>query len=674
VSTKNVSIRATLDSSQFVGGLRQMKSGTEAFSKAAKSSLKESFHEGLKEAGKELKATGQEVKSLFKSAVTLGGAFSFEEGVRGAIKMRGKLSDLAFMVSEGEKRQVSWNDIHEEIAPIADKTTRSVDELADAYAKMYSATGNREVAAGSLEAIGTIATASGKSVESLAGIAGALNEKFKISAKQMPAALATVIELASKGGVEFEELQNVIETTGASALSAGLEGEAGLKKMLAMANIGGDALKNMGKGVRQVSQLFDSMVNPEFQKKLNQLHLGVKTTNQDKTARDSTKVLEDILVKAKGKREQLAKIFSGEQLKLVVALGADFTKTYESTQGDLQTKVDAARKAFEASLAKASESSTSYAEIQKKAQERIDTDPAAGLRKAMNKIEEAFMKPQMLAAIDKLAAKLPELAEKLASFVEFATEHPAATAAGAVAANVGMGALPGMIGSGVAGLGGAALKGLKAARAAKAVSTVATAAESAGAGMPEWMMGNSAAAAGAGEGAIALEGGAAAAAGGAGAAGGATGIGAVAAALGPVGAGLAAVAAVTAAGYNAYKLVKENQASGGVLANLKEAFGGKTSNPVSGDEYLKRFKGAKPDVVSGASEPAVAKAVEGVKKHGSESDKAAASMSRLAASTDRLTAYFSTLEKSAPGGGGVAKGPKTLGGVTTGATPRGPSS
>lgn len=610
-----------------------MKNETSGFAKSAKHELKESFSEGLKEAKKELKETGREVKELFTTALTLGGAFSFEEGIRGAVKMRGKLSDLAFMVSEGEKKQVSWNEIHEAIAPIAEETTRSVDELAGAYEKMYSATGNRDVSEGSLKAIGTIANASGKSVESLAGIAGALNEKFKISAKQMPEALAMVVELASKGGVEFEELQNVIETTGASALSAGLSGEGGLKKMLAVANIGGDALKNMGKGVRQVSTLFDQMVSPEFKKKLDGLHLNVKTMNKDKTARDATAVLEDILVKAKGKREQLAKIFTGEQLKLVVALGHDFAETYEKTGGN----VEAARKSFEKSLAAAGESTTNYAEIEKRASERVEQDPAAALRRAMNKIEEAFMKPKMIEAIDKIAAKLPELADWIAKGVEFATDHPLEAGAALVGGKVAAGVLPGMIGSGAVGLGKSAIKALTGGGAAAA------------------------------EGATVGE----VAAGGAATAGGTSGLAALAAALGPIGAAVGAAGGVAAAGYQGYRLFKENQQEGGILGSLKEAFAGKTSNPVSGDDYVKRF-GAKPDVISGASAPVpkqIAEATDGVKKHGDEAGKTAATLGRLNHEANRLTAYFATL-----GGGGVSRGPVGLGAPGSGSRPRPPNS
>jgi hypothetical protein len=47
MADKLAAIRATLDSSQFLGGLRQMGTATKAYGNAATHALKEAFSDGL---------------------------------------------------------------------------------------------------------------------------------------------------------------------------------------------------------------------------------------------------------------------------------------------------------------------------------------------------------------------------------------------------------------------------------------------------------------------------------------------------------------------------------------------------------------------------------------------------------------------------------------------------
>jgi len=488
------------------------------------------------------------------------------------------------------------------------------------------------------------ANASGKSVEKLAGIAGALNDKFKITAKQMPEALAMLMELASKGGIKFDELENFINTTGASALAAGLSGENGLKKMIAMANIGGDALKNMQKGVKTISSLFDSMVDPGVSKKIEQV-FRVKTKDNAGNARDSTKVLEDIMARTKGEREKLAKVFSGEQLKLVVALSQDFVRGFNEQQGTTKEKLAHAREEFSQGLADAAKTANDYASIQKQANDRIDRDPAAAIRRATNKLGEAFLNPKMIGAIDRISAKLPELAEKLASFTEFAVDHPVAAGGAIIGGKVAAAVLPSVV-------GGAAVSVVKsiAATAKGAQAAGAIGQGFAGLGGTAAVAGTGTAAAGAGAGPLA----------------------AAAAFLGPIGAALAAVAGSGAAIYNGKKLYDENKGSGGILKNFGDAWNGRSSRASTPEEFDRMAREHAPPTTPRAAE--TEKVAESVKKHGHESDKAAASMARLGRESDRLASYFSTLGKATEAGpGGPSKGPRPLGAPGPGSAMKPPS-
>lgn len=421
MASKTASVKLTLEGSSYIAGMRRVGDATTSAAKASGRAW-EAARAGLDGMKRSAGETLTQMKSLLSSAATLGGALSAGKLFHDAVKMQSVYRDLAFRVGMATKAAVSWKDVQAQIEPIAARTSRRSEELAEAFGKVFSEVGDAGFAKAALEPIGALATATGRPVGELADIAGALGDKFGVTADQIPDALSAMIEFANRGGVGMEDLARVIHITGGSARAAGLMGEAGFRKMIAMANAGGDALGTLKKGLGAITGVLDQMVSPEFQKKLK-LEFGVSTVGKDGKARDVTDILGDVLKKTKGKREKLATIFSGEQLKLVSELAKPFSKAFDETKGTVKEKTEAGLSAYQEALKDAGATTFNFAKAQEEARRRAN-DPEARFRQAMEKLSQATQKPEMIEAINSLAESLPQLADALAKFVGWAAKNP----------------------------------------------------------------------------------------------------------------------------------------------------------------------------------------------------------------------------------------------------------
>lgn len=444
MSSKTASVKLTLEASSYMSQMRRVG---DASASAAKNSgraweVARAGLQGMKGAAQNMLGS---LKSMLSTAATLGGALSAGKMFSDAVKMQSAYRDLAFRVGMATKASVSWQEIQAKIEPIARKTARSSEELAEAFGSVLGEVGDAKFAEASIGAIGTIATATGRPVAELASIAGSLGDKFGVTADQIPDALASVIEFANRGGVQMEDLTQVLNITGASARAAGMMGEQGFRRMIAMANMGGDALGTLKKGLSAISGLVDQLAQPETAKALK-LNFGVDTKDSKGRVKEIGALLGEVMRKTKGNREKLAKVFSGEQLKLVTELGRPFRETYDSVKGNEKQKLDAATEAFKSTLDQAGKTSFGFAEAQKEAAKRAKDDPTVKYREAMERLSQAMQKPEIINAINDLAKNLPKLAEVVAQVVTLITKHPALAGGAYVGAKVGAGGAQAMLG------------------------------------------------------------------------------------------------------------------------------------------------------------------------------------------------------------------------------------
>lgn len=467
-AAREAAVKVTLSNGDVLAALRQLVQETERTGKAAQKHVGGGFAEAGREAKKSLHEIGNKAKEVLTLVGGLAGGFGFAEGIHGAVELRSKLTDLSVAIGMGTGQSIKWTQLHAEIADVAAHSGQSVDKLADAYTALYNEVGSVDFARESLQPIATLATATGKSVQQLSGVAGVLGEKFGIAGKEMPDALTKVIALASKGGVQFDDLQRVLSMTGASAKAAGLSGVEGLQRMIGMANVADDALGGTGKGIKVITSLMDQMASPEMQKKLLQtFHVNTRDAAGD--VKDLGKTIEEVFAHGGTKREKLRAAFTDEQVKFLEGLAGPYRQTLDATSGDTKK----AGSALQQALTGASEGGKTFADMQRLAAERMK-DPAIQAQMALDHLKEAFTKPEMMAALDKLAALLPKLVDAMAPILGAAAEHPLAAAgvgvAGKMATDVGLGMAGKAISKKLAGTGLGALLGMGGEAAGAAVA------------------------------------------------------------------------------------------------------------------------------------------------------------------------------------------------------------
>jgi hypothetical protein len=433
---KTASVKITLNSGSFLSGLKAIGRAAQDTGKTFLSGLKEPTIAGLKAMGKAAGELTASVKNTIRTVGTLGGAFSVGASVKNVAELEAIFKNIAFSIEAGTGKVQDWRAIMADAQAQGEQWGASTRDLAAAYKSVFEEVGDADFARAAMHAAALQSRATGDSIETLAGIAGVLNEKFGVTAQELPEALAVAKSLGEQGGVTFGEMGEKLAILGASAKQAGMQGIPGFQQLIALANIGDNSMGGLRKNIAGVTAFLDNMATTAQQKKIQQ-SFGVTVKDQKGKAKAATKVLEEIFARTHGKKEKLEQVFSGGEAKLIVDLGEKYAKTFAETSGDIKTKVAAANAAFEKALEESGKSQLDAAAVAKRAAEMRESAEAR-LQRAMQRIEAAFMRPQMLEAIDKLSAKLPVLADKLAKLIGFVLENPGTSAA--VAAGVKLGA------------------------------------------------------------------------------------------------------------------------------------------------------------------------------------------------------------------------------------------
>jgi uncharacterized membrane protein len=133
--------------------------------------------------------------------------------------------------------------------------------------------------------------------------------------------------------------------------------------------------------------------------------------------------------------------------------------TYKQAIAEKKSEAEArglALAKFQANIDAMSSSTADFVNLQKQASDRMENDPSKKMDLALERLRRAFMSPQMLGAIDKLAAKLPYLAEKFGELIEWIAKNPWKAAAAAGGLSIGGDVVGGIAGAGMT----AGLKGL----------------------------------------------------------------------------------------------------------------------------------------------------------------------------------------------------------------------
>ena len=424
MADKTASIKVDLKGDEAKAGIRSLGTETKKTAGEMGSSLKGAFSEGMKGGVDAVKSAFGTIKSTILSIGGIAGGLGFAEIQRQALEANSKFGDLAAGIKFAGGSAKDASGIIKQLQTQALLTAHDSMQLVDVFEGIRRETGSIDYATDSIEDVAVAARGAHKSLESMGSVAGTLNEKFGITAEELPDALADVIGLSEKGGVQFEDMSEKLGLIGAYAKEAGLQGRGGLQQIVGMLNLADNANGSFKKGITAVGGLLESLGNAVGRNKIGAA-LGL---SQQQLGGNATQQIEAIMKATKGQKSQLEKAFGGEQLKLLVDLGKTYSSAFDDTKGDVKTKTAAAVEAVRKAFADAGSSAVSWADIQNEAKAEMEAAPQK-IATATEKLRQAFQSEKFQAALSKVIDKLPALADGLAKLLDFVVDHPGSSAA-----------------------------------------------------------------------------------------------------------------------------------------------------------------------------------------------------------------------------------------------------
>lgn len=435
-NTKTAGIKLTLQSQGFNNGLKKAEDDAKKSGSRMGGAFKEALSSGLKAGLDAVKSTFSTIKDTVLSIGGLAGGIGVVEMLRGAVTAEHGFRKLAFAIRAGTGAGVDFQQMQKNVQAIAVKTGQSTEELGATLAHVFKETGDAKFAQASIETIATAATGTGEELEALGQISAVLNQKFGITAEQLPDALAMVYSAANKGGASLQDLGEDFGELGGKARSLGATGTEGLQKMLTLTNMAKVESGKFSQAMTALPQIFDAILERGKDWKVK---FGIETVDAKGKPLDPYQIIKNIVTKTKGDRTKLAELgFGGEGLQTLMGLSKSFSGALNANG----TNVKEAQASYDEALAKAGESTMKWNDIQLNASyEAESTEKRFAV--ALEKLKATFAKPEITDAINKLAESLPKLADVVAEVVGFAAKNPALAAGGLVGAQFGSAAFGG---------------------------------------------------------------------------------------------------------------------------------------------------------------------------------------------------------------------------------------
>jgi hypothetical protein len=471
---KEAGIKLTLNASGFTGGMRAAENEGKRAAGSIGKAFEKAWDSGVKGAGRAITGTLSTIKSTIGAIAPMLGGLSVGALIADSVKGQGEFKKLAFSIRAGTGSVVDYRDMLKEAQAAALASGQSSYDLGAVMNSVFEETGKADFTAKSIKSIATAARAAREPVALLGDIAGKLNKQFGVGADEIDEALAATISASKKGGLSLDEMAEKLGLIGANAKEAGFSGVDGFRHMMGLMNLSKDAMGSLRKGIPVVGNLLDQL-GTQAERNKTLIKLGIDPSSLK--GADFQKTLGAIMKKTGGNRDKLALAFGAPQLQLLAELGKSYSETFAHTAGDVKTKTAAALAAYDSALETASKSSLSAADVQEEAAAAMQS-PAAKMEVALEKLRQAFAKPEITDAIGKLIGTLPGLADIVAKVVGFAVDHPLLAGGAAVGAIGGKGfveaALPALIMGAFARGGTSAAKSIEGAVASGGVQAGAS--------------------------------------------------------------------------------------------------------------------------------------------------------------------------------------------------------
>jgi hypothetical protein len=427
------SIRLDLKTEGFKSGLKRTEADVASSSKRMGSSFQQGMEAGVKGGLSAVRGLFSAIKSGVGIVTGLLGGVGFGALVKGAIDSQTQFRNLSFAIQTGSGQLVKWQTLQQNAQATAIKWGQQSEALGRSLETIFADTTNLDFAQKAMDTIAITARGTGSDIDQLSKIAGVLNQKFGITAKDLPEAMTAVVTAAQGLGPQaLEKLGDDFGEIGGKARSMGQQGVGAVKSMLGWLTIAKRESGRFEQAMTALPQIFDQLLERTSGGKVTsggRIPITVAAVDAQGNPRDPGAIIADIIAKTGGDATKLGEFgFGGEGLQTVLALAKDFRAEFEATGGDLSSATAFVRE----QLMDAGGSALDYADVQKRAEENMG-GTAGGIDKALEILKTAFTKPEMMSAIQQLAEQLPKLAEGIASMLDIILENPLLAAGGVMA-------------------------------------------------------------------------------------------------------------------------------------------------------------------------------------------------------------------------------------------------
>jgi hypothetical protein len=245
-------------------------------------------------------------------------------------------------------------------------------DVAAGTASFVAKTGDLDAARRFAPTFATVASATGSSVEDIAGAASDIFQKFDITGvEEMQTALAALTFQGKSGAFELKDAASQFAKMSSAASRFGLsKGANGLKTLGGLSQIAQSATGSPEKTATSVSAMFRQLVMKSAKLKSQGVQVFEKGSHDTKT-RDIQDILVETISKNKGSLPKLQDIFGDEGISAVTPLISKYNEAAGAVKGKDGGKATEAEKtaagilALREALAKAIDAPGDWAEVVK---------------------------------------------------------------------------------------------------------------------------------------------------------------------------------------------------------------------------------------------------------------------------------------------------------------------
>lgn len=424
-TSREAAVRLTLSASQFSAGMRQLADKVDMQWQQLGRRMEKHISAGMGGAKQSLGQLGGHAKSALGMVTGLAAGFSFAGAVKHTLELDERLKTLSYRIKLATGEIESAAQLQDLFEQKAAKTGRTVGDMADAFETVYAATRDLQYSKDVLEAVANTATATGESITNIGTLAHQMQRKFQLSAGEVGDALAQVAQGAVQGGPSIQEFAGTFDQLGAVMLTSGLRGKQAFNFIIGALNATDSEGAALGERISSLQSLMDKLGN----------------TGQLTTIAKALNISPNTLINEKDVKGKLTAILKHGE-KGVAALNTQLSISEKSMARILffdpfkdavskaqasgsrgRDAVEQAVRAVEGQLAKFGEATVKGSDIAAEAANR-QQDASRRLTLAMDALNTAVARPEVVGALEDLAAKAPEVADGFGKLLRWVIQNP----------------------------------------------------------------------------------------------------------------------------------------------------------------------------------------------------------------------------------------------------------